>query len=134
MIGTSGDDIVVHSFASDDPIECKKYVREKCGIQFKPNGKERFSEADIERAVMMAAESRTPKSKPTATYDYRDGDGTLLYQVLRYDNPKRFQHRQPDGRGGWIYRGTQRRVLYRYPDLLKFPSATIFVTEGERGH
>lgn len=37
-----GDDIVVHSFAHDDPVECKKYVREKCGIQFKPNGKQRF--------------------------------------------------------------------------------------------
>jgi len=52
-ISDSGDDIVVHSFAHDDPITCKDYVREKCGIQFKPNGKQRVSEADIERAVMM---------------------------------------------------------------------------------
>lgn len=131
-ISASGDDIVVHSFASDDPIACKDYVREKCGIPFKPNGRPHFSDADIERAVTMAAESRAPKSKPTATYDYQCSDGTPLYQVARYDNPKRFQHRQPDGHGGWVYRGTQRRVLYRYPDLLKFPSATIFVTEGEK--
>jgi hypothetical protein len=53
------------------------------------------------------------------------------YEVLRYE-PKRFQHRQPDGAGGWIYRGTRKRVVYRLPDLLKFPSGTIFITEGER--
>src|ERR1700758_4416537 len=77
-ISNSGDDIIVYSFAGDDPIKCKDFIREKCGIQFKSNGKPRFSESDIERAVMMAAESRTPKSKPTATYDYKDADGALL--------------------------------------------------------
>ena len=31
---------VVHSFAGDDPIVCKDYVREKCGLEpFKSNGK-----------------------------------------------------------------------------------------------
>ena len=30
---------VVHSFAQDDPIACKDYVREKLGLPaFKPNG------------------------------------------------------------------------------------------------
>ena len=135
-IKTSGDDVLVHSFSpADNDLDCLKYVRDKCGIVFRPNGSCRFSEADIERAVMAAAAAQTrngnPKGKLVATYPYRDGDGTLLYEVLRYE-PKRFQHRQPDGHGGWIYRGTQRRVLYRYPDLLKFPSATIFVTEGEK--
>jgi hypothetical protein len=26
------DGFVVHSFAHDDPIECRDYVREKCGL------------------------------------------------------------------------------------------------------
>jgi len=99
-ISDSGDDIVVHSFARDDPIECKKYVREKCGIQFKPNGKQRFTEDDITRAVMAATEARAPKSKPIASFDYRDSDGTLLYQVLRFP-PKNFRQRRP---------GRQRRL------------------------
>src|SRR5215472_14977916 len=107
MISDSGDGIVVHSFAHDDPITCKDYVREKCGIQFKPNGKQRFSEDVITRAVMAAAEARAPRSKPVAIYPYTDADGDLLYEVLRYE-PKRFQHRQPDGHGGWIYRGTHK--------------------------
>ena len=33
------DGFVVHSFAGDDPIECRDHVREKGGLgAFKPNG------------------------------------------------------------------------------------------------
>ena len=131
-INDSGDDIVVHSFAGDDPIECKKYVREKCGIQFKPNG--RRTSDDIAKFLHEAVQSQRqekPKGKIVATYPYTDANGTLLYEVLRFE-PKRFGHRQPDGHSGWIYKGTHRRVLYRLPDLLKFPDATIFICEGER--
>jgi hypothetical protein len=118
-------------FSGDDPIACRDHVRQKLGLPaFKGNGsKERFTEADIERAVFMAAASRAPK--PIAIYDYTDADGTLLYQVCRYE-PKRFGHRQPDGNGGWIYKGADRRVVYRWPEIIKYPDATIFVTEGER--
>jgi Protein of unknown function (DUF3987) len=130
-ISDSGDDIVVHSFAHDDPITCKDYVREKCGIRFKPNGKQRFSEDDITRAVMAATEGRAPKSKPIASFDYRDSDGTLLYQVLRFP-PKSFRQRRPDGNGGWIWKLPDRRVVYRWSELGQFSDATIFVTEGEK--
>ena len=51
--------------------------------------------------------------------------------MCRYE-PKRFGHRQPDGHGGWIYKGTHRRVLYRWPELLRYPHATALVTEGEK--
>ena len=130
-ISDSGDDVVVHSFAHDDPITCKDYVREKCGIQFKPNGKQRFSEDDIARVVIAAAQARAPKSKPIASFDYQDSDGVLLYQVLRFP-PKNFRQRRPDGNGGYIWKLTDRRVVYRWPDLSRFPDATIFVTEGEK--
>src|SRR6266568_2349611 len=34
------DGFVVHSFAHDDPIQCRDHVREKAGLApFKPNGK-----------------------------------------------------------------------------------------------
>jgi len=125
------DSFLVHSFAADDPIICRDYVRQKLGLPaFKPNGK-RFSEDDIVRVVMAAARATAPKSKPVAIYDYRDENGKLLYQVCRYE-PKRFGHRQPDGHGGWIYKGTHRRVLYRWPELLQYPDATALVTEGEK--
>ena len=32
-ISNSGDDVIVHTFSpADDDLECKRYVREKCGI------------------------------------------------------------------------------------------------------
>jgi hypothetical protein len=34
------------------------------------------------------------------TYDYRDADGTLLFQCVRYQ-PKEFKQRRPDSKGGW---------------------------------
>ncbi len=73
------------------------------------------------------------RRKILATYDYRDGHGDLLYQVVRYE-PKRFAQRRPDGQGGWIWnlKGV-RRVLYRLPELVAAsPGITVYVPEGEK--
>jgi len=115
-INDAGDDIIVHTFSpADDVMACKQYVREKCGIQFKPNGGR--SSEDIARLLhdAVASERREPRAKPIAVYDYTDADGKLLYQVCRYE-PKRFSHRQPDGKGGWLYKASDRRVVYRWPE------------------
>jgi hypothetical protein len=133
MISDGGDDIVVHSFAGDDPLECKKYVRERCGLpSIKPNGN-RHSDRDMTRLIQeaIASQHKEPRSKPVATYPYTDADGKPVYEVLRYE-PKRFGHRQPDGHGGWIYKGTHKRVIYRWRELLDFPSATALICEGEK--
>jgi hypothetical protein len=48
-----------------------------------------------------------------ATYDYRDENGALLFQVVR-KVPKKFVQRRPNGSGGWIWNlDGVRRVLYR---------------------
>jgi RecA-family ATPase len=132
---------VVHSFADDDPIASKDFVREKAGFpsfddtvdearQIKSNGK-RKPAFDISR-VIAAQVNSAPKGRVVATYPYKDGDGALLYEVLRYE-PKGFSQRRPDGNGGWIPRiDDTPRVLYRFPELLKYPSATVFVCEGEK--
>lgn len=67
----------------------------------------------------------------TASYDYRDVDGTLLYQVIRKE-PKQFLQRRPDGAGGWIYKVAKqvKRVPYRLPELLA--TENVFVVEGEK--
>jgi hypothetical protein len=72
--------------------------------------------------------------KIIAIYDYRDDTGELLYQAVRYQ-PKDFRQRIPDGKGGWIdslesLKG--KRVLYKWPDLVQYPDATVFVYEGEK--
>jgi hypothetical protein len=67
-----------------------------------------------------------------ATYDYRDEDGSLLFQAVRYD-PKDFSQRRPDGKGGWVWNLTGiRRVSYRLPDLLASPQNVVYVVEGEK--
>ncbi|MHC4603917.1 MAG: toprim domain-containing protein, partial [Planctomycetota bacterium] len=69
----------------------------------------------------------------TATYDYKDESGELLYQVVRFE-PKSFAQRRPDGNGDWVWSlDGVRRILYRLPELLQANSGDwIFVVEGEK--
>jgi len=76
--------------------------------------------------------NREDRRRLVATYDYRDAEGTLLFQSVRYE-PKSFSQRRPDGHGGWINSldGVP-RVLYRLPELLDAdPSRPVLVSEGE---
>lgn len=130
------DGFLVHSFAHDDPIACKAHVREKCGLPaFKSNGSRHHRPnndvAALLREAVLSQQQEAPKGKLTATYEYTDANGSLLFQVLRYE-PKTFRQRRPDGKGGWIWKLEDRRVVYRLPDLLKYPDATVFFTEGEK--
>jgi hypothetical protein len=73
--------------------------------------------------------------KPTidTTYDYRDEQGDLLYQVVRMI-PKDFRQRKPKPGGGWEWslKGV-RRVLYMLPELLAAVlAAIVFIVEGEK--
>lgn len=65
-----------------------------------------------------------------ATYDYRDLDGLLRYQVCRFQ-PKDFRQRRPDGTGAWIWnmQGVE-RLPYQL-DKLK-THETVYVVEGEK--
>lgn len=77
---------------------------------------------------------RREKVKPrmVASYDYRDEQGTLLFQAVRME-PKSFRQRQSDGYGGWTWnvKGV-RQVPYRLPEIAASPEAEIFVVEGEK--
>jgi 5S rRNA maturation endonuclease (ribonuclease M5) len=74
------------------------------------------------------------KSPVIATYDYRDTNGKLLFQVCRTAD-KRFFQRRPDGKGGWLNGlGGIQPVLYRLPEVLQAlkQGETIFIPEGEK--
>lgn len=64
------------------------------------------------------------------TYEYTDESGELLFQAVRYD-PKDFNQRRPDGKGGWIWnlQGIQ-LVPYNLPEVIKAKSITM--VEGEK--
>jgi DNA primase len=74
---------------------------------------------------------RPPLQATIATvYDYLNGDGSLLFQIVRFI-PKGFRTRRPDGQGGWIW-GIEGAplVLYRLPDVLQ--AETVLIVEGEK--
>ncbi len=70
----------------------------------------------------------------SATYDYLDASGKLVFQVVRFE-PKDFRQRQPDGKGGWTWntKGTE-KVLFRLPEVLKAKAGgkPVFICEGEK--
>ncbi len=85
-----------------------------------------------ERRLWPASTERTD-SRIIATYDYRDADGALAYQVVRLE-PKSFRQRRPDGDGWtWNVRGIE-PLPYRLPELIAAVKAryTVFVAEGEK--
>jgi putative DNA primase/helicase len=93
-------------------------------------------DAILEAAHLTMPDLLTPSRRvnghrsTVATYDYRDEQGTLLYQICRME-PKDFRQRRPDGHGGWIWKlGTVRRVLYRLPELAR--QTVVYITEGEK--
>jgi len=69
-------------------------------------------------------------TKLVATYDYKDEQGNLLYQVLRFE-PKSFKQRHKNGNGEWVWtmEGV-RRVLYHLPEVLQ--AEEVFYVEGEK--
>lgn len=81
----------------------------------------------------MAPQKTTPPPadrKLVKSYDYRDENGELLYQVCRFD-PKDFRQRVPNG-SGWTWGlGETRRVIYNLPDVASSQTA-IYFCEGEK--
>lgn len=74
------------------------------------------------------------KKREIAWYDYTDEEGSILYQVVRYE-PKSFRQRRPDGEGGWLNSlGDVRRVPYKLPEVLHaiLSGAPVLIVEGEK--
>lgn len=77
---------------------------------------------------------KNEKREIKAIYDYVDEEGNLLYQKVRFQ-PKFFQQRKPNGKGGWSYKlKGVRKVLYNLPNVIaaieyKDP---VFICEGEK--
>jgi hypothetical protein len=106
---TADGDIIVHSFANDDAMACKDYVRDKLGEpQWKPNG---------------------GGDPVTASYIYETADGKPYLRVQR-TAAKRFWQQHFDG-GGWQSGAPKgARIPYRLPDLLA--ADTVYFVEGEK--
>jgi hypothetical protein len=110
---------IVHLFNGGDPLAAKDFVRNRLGLPpWEPKRRAKSNGHDQWCAV--------------AIYRYVNGEGVLLYEVVRYE-PKKFLQRRPLPGGGYAWdRGDTPEVLYRLSDLIKFPDATVFFCEGEQ--
>lgn len=90
---------------------------------------------DARPALSVArAQGVDTRKKLVKTYDYTDAEGTVLYQVCRYE-PKDFRPRRRGSDGEWIYNlsGVE-PVLYRLPEVVEAVESgrRIFLVEGEK--
>ncbi len=82
--------------------------------------------------------AKAPKLTFVSKYEYKDADGVLLFEKVRFSEPdgkKTFRQRRPDGSGGWTYKlGSTPKVLYNLPLVNKAieNKESIFVVEGEK--
>src|SRR6478672_7987792 len=75
-------------------------------------------------------ERPTPK-KILQEYDYTDENGARLYQTVRFE-PKDFRQRRSDGNGGWIWKGPERSVPYKLPELIASGTVPVLIAGGEK--
>ncbi len=87
----------------------------------------------ISFALGISKEVNQSSKEIVAIYDYKDENGTVLYQNIRFA-PKEFRQRHfdQDGKPVWGLNGV-RRVPYRLPDLVSLKSLQdVIMTEGEK--
>ena len=115
------DGFVVHSFAGDDPIACRDYVRSKLGLpEFESKKKGKINGG------------AQPYSPTVAKYVYRLADGTPYLQEQRTATKQFFQYRW-DGEK-WIGgKPKGPKVPYMLPQLIAAsPTTPIYIVEGEK--
>jgi len=122
------DGMVVYSFAGDDPLVCKDYIRERAGLpQWEPTRAKVRPDpiARMSSRVTQAAQA----SKPTA-YVYQRADGQPYLRVNR-TAAKGFWQEQWDG-SAWIKGAPKVKIPYRLPELTAATAAPVLIVEGEK--
>ena len=119
---TARDGFVVHSFAGDDPIACRDYVRRKLGLpEFEP------------KKAKKVNGSGKPFSPTIAKYVYRQADNTPYLQVHRLADKSGFPQYHWDGEKWISGKPKGAKIPYMLPQLIAATPATpIYVVEGEK--
>jgi hypothetical protein len=117
---TAPDGFVVHSFAGDDPIACKDYVRQQLGLKpFEPK----------------AANGGSRTWTIVGEYIYLDEHSQPYLRVRRCFDGRKKQYPQAHWvDGAWVNGAPDGPKLpYRLPELIAAPpGAQILVVEGEK--
>lgn len=159
FVDDAPDGFLVTSFATDDPLAAKDYVRERLGLPAFGGSKDvksalaglRSRVANREDGWTMA----TPKADPgrsdvapltpagctlSKAWRYLDDNGALLYCVARFDKPEGGKEIRPltywtgpNGRSEWRAKSPDApRPLYGLDRLAARPDAPVLVVEGEK--
>jgi Protein of unknown function (DUF3631) len=118
--GAAPDGFVVHSFAGDDPIACRDYVRQKLRLpEFEPKKK--------------ANGGGRPFSPTVAKYIYRLTDDTPYLQVHRLADKSSFPQYHWDGEKWISGKPKGPKVPYMLPQLIEAAATTpVYICEGEK--
>ncbi|MDH2357680.1 hypothetical protein QCM80_45265 [Bradyrhizobium sp. SSUT112] len=125
------DGMLVHSFAGDDPLQCKDYVRERLGLgRWEPSGIGSRG-ANITRMVDRARKPVAKVGSPPATYIYRQADGAPYLRVVRPG----FYQSHWDG-SAWVKGAPDGpKIPYRLPELVaagRDGVSDVVIVEGEK--
>jgi hypothetical protein len=123
------DGFVVFSFAGDDPIACRDYVRDRLGLpKWKPNGAGTAKKATKATGTAAAAK---PYSPTVATFVYRDQEGRPYLRVQRTADKQFFQsHWEDETWKPGAPKGP--KLPYLLPALFAAaPNMPVYITEGE---
>ncbi|OSJ16846.1 hypothetical protein BST63_10530 [Bradyrhizobium canariense] len=125
------DGMVVHSFAGDDPLICKDYVRDRAGLaKWEPQNPGTANNA-LSRMTSRAAKPVAKAGTAPATYIYRLQDGTPYLRVVRpgfyqsHWNGKEWVTGAPKGP----------KIPYRLPEMVAAARdgvMDVVVVEGEK--
>lgn len=138
------DGFMVYSFAGDDDLDCKDYVRSKLGMgSWQPKPKANPLAAMLRRVAQpvsaQVAQKPPPdlsfqlgtKPTPPAEYVYRTVDGEPHLRVKRTAE-KQFYQQHWNG-AAWQNGAPQGpRIPYRLPELMEAEHDTVFICEGEK--
>jgi hypothetical protein len=121
---------VVHSFAGDDPLACKDYVRERAGLS---NWK-KPENGNGAHDPLAAMQSRVAKvrSAIVAEYIYRQADGTPYLRVERTEPKGHFRQSHWTGDAWVTGKPAGPKLPYRLPEMLAAVHDPVFVCEGEK--
>lgn len=133
--GTGKERLLVHCFAHCDPVEILNYINSNMKLVEFSTSKSQ----PLAKETTVAQKSKTSFSTLVTTYNYKDSSGKMVYQVLRYANPKSFRFRRPtddpEVPSGYIWSiGDTYRVLYNL-DLVTSSIRSgqyVWKVEGEK--
>lgn len=117
-------------FGCDEKGSVFDFHMKKHGLEFKPALEDLGNRFGVTPADQMPNLKKKNKNL-VAEYSYTDRDGQLVFQVCRFNNPKTFRQRQPDGNGGWRWNMTGIEPFpYRLHEVVG--ADTVFLPEGEK--